>query len=187
MHYQKQGILPKLLKLKIVLIENNIKPPSTSYHLLLLSLRPMKRLYIFLIFMTLLASCQQTDTLFESLKGEQTGIHFNNKIMESDTLNILNSEFIYNGGGVAIADLNGDGLQDRGITRDLHWGIPVQKGDEPWPGMEGKVFYVWFDAPIGYISITANYTPDWELWWKNPKVRRGAWVEVVSSGGKNPR
>jgi hypothetical protein len=116
MHYQKQGILPKLLKLKIVLIENNIKPPSTSYHLLLLSLRPMKRLYIFLIFMTLLASCQQTDTLFESLKGEQTGIHFNNKIMESDTLNILNSEFIYNGGGVAIADLNGDGLQDLFFT-----------------------------------------------------------------------
>ena len=34
-----------------------------------------------------------------------------------------------------------------------------------------QVFYVWFDAPIGYISITANYTPEWEKWWKNPEVR----------------
>ncbi|MDO5614399.1 MAG: class I tRNA ligase family protein, partial [Paracoccus sp. (in: a-proteobacteria)] len=49
---------------------------------------------------------------------------------------------------------DGDGLQDRGITRDLHWGIPVKKGDQPWPGMEGKVFYVWFDAPIEYIAAT---------------------------------
>ena len=47
---------------------------------------------------------------------------------------------------------DGDGLQDRGITRDLHWGIPVKRGDQPWPGMEGKVFYVWFDAPIGYLG-----------------------------------
>ena len=36
--------------------------------------------------------------------------------------------------------------------------------------LRGQVFYVWFDAPIGYISITANYTPDWEAWWKSPKV-----------------
>jgi methionyl-tRNA synthetase len=43
---------------------------------------------------------------------------------------------------------DGEGLQDRGITRDLDWGIPVRRGDAPWPGMEGKVFYVWFDAPI---------------------------------------
>ena len=52
---------------------------------------------------------------------------------------------------------DGDGLQDRGITRDLHWGIPVKKGDQPWPGMEGKVFYVWFDAPIEYIAATAEW------------------------------
>jgi hypothetical protein len=48
-------------------------------------------------------------------------------------------------------------LQDRGITRDLYWGIPVKKGDQPWPGMEGKVFYVWFDAPIEYIACTAEW------------------------------
>ncbi len=56
-----------------------------------------------------------------------------------------------------------DGLKERCITRDLKWGIPVPK-----EGFEDKVFYVWFDAPIGYISITANYTDDWEYWWKNP-------------------
>ncbi|XJO76219.1 hypothetical protein BDV3_006775 [Batrachochytrium dendrobatidis] len=57
-----------------------------------------------------------------------------------------------------------EGLKPRCITRDLKWGTPVPK-----EGYENKVFYVWFDAPIGYFSITANYTKDWELWWKNPK------------------
>ena len=54
-----------------------------------------------------------------------------------------------------------DGLKERCITRDLKWGIPVPK-----PGYENKVFYVWFDAPIGYISITSCARPDeWEQWW----------------------
>lgn len=56
------------------------------------------------------------------------------------------------------------GLQSRCITRDLKWGTPV-----PLQGYESKVFYVWFDAPIGYISITAEYTDEWERWWKNPE------------------
>lgn len=70
---------------------------------------------------------------------------------------------------------DGDGLQDRGITRDLDWGIPVKRGTEPWPGMEGKVFYVWFDAPIEYIGATAEWAdanPDkggWERWWRTDK------------------
>jgi methionyl-tRNA synthetase len=71
---------------------------------------------------------------------------------------------------------DGDGLQDRGITRDLDWGIPVQKGDAPWPGMEGKVFYVWFDAPIEYIAATAEWADAnglddaaWERWWRTDK------------------
>jgi len=69
---------------------------------------------------------------------------------------------------------DGDGLQDRGITRDLDWGIPVQRGDEPWPGMEGKVFYVWFDAPIEYIAcgqewVEAGKGDDWERWWRTDK------------------
>ncbi|KAI8093160.1 tRNA synthetases class I (M)-domain-containing protein [Halteromyces radiatus] len=57
-----------------------------------------------------------------------------------------------------------EGLRPRCITRDLKWGTSV-----PLEGFENKVFYVWFDACIGYPSITANYTDDWEKWWKNPK------------------
>ncbi|KAI0241822.1 methionine--tRNA ligase mes1 [Massospora cicadina] len=56
-----------------------------------------------------------------------------------------------------------EGLKPRCITRDLKWGTPV-----PLERMKDKVFYVWYDAPIGYLSITANYTPGWERWWKNP-------------------
>lgn len=56
------------------------------------------------------------------------------------------------------------GLKERGITRDLQWGVPV-----PLPGYENKVFYVWFEACIGYPSITANYTEDWKKWWYNPE------------------
>jgi len=55
-----------------------------------------------------------------------------------------------------------EGLKERCITRDLKWGVPV-----PLEGYENKVFYVWFDAPIGYISITKHAFPDtWEEWWK---------------------
>merc|ERR1712110_1284348 len=56
-----------------------------------------------------------------------------------------------------------NGLRPRCITRDLKWGTKVPK-----EGYHDKVFYVWFDAPIGYISITASYTNQWEKWWKNP-------------------
>jgi methionyl-tRNA synthetase len=76
-----------------------------------------------------------------------------------------------------------DGLRERAITRDLKWGIPVPKA-----GYEDKVFYVWFDAPIGYISITGNLgaetTGDWrqfvESWWKNPEE-----VELFQFIGKD--
>ncbi|MBN9886827.1 methionine--tRNA ligase [Salipiger abyssi] len=69
---------------------------------------------------------------------------------------------------------DGDGLQDRGITRDLDWGIPVKKGNADWPGMEGKVFYVWFDAPIEYIAcaqewVDAGKGSDWQRWWRTDK------------------
>ncbi|MGR3838453.1 MAG: methionine--tRNA ligase [Cognatishimia sp.] len=69
---------------------------------------------------------------------------------------------------------DGDGLQDRGITRDLDWGVPVKKGDEVWPGMEGKVFYVWFDAPVEYIAcaqewVDAGKGDDWARWWRTDK------------------
>ncbi len=59
------------------------------------------------------------------------------------------------------------GLQPRAVTRDLDWGVPV-----PVEGAEGKVLYVWFDAPIGYISNTQELLPQsWEKWWKDPETR----------------
>lgn len=58
------------------------------------------------------------------------------------------------------------GLQPRAVSRDLDWGIPV-----PVEGAQGKVLYVWFDAPIGYISATRELRPDWELYWKSPDTR----------------
>ena len=59
------------------------------------------------------------------------------------------------------------GLQPRAVSRDLDWGIPV-----PVEGAEGKVLYVWFDAPIGYISNTRELLPnDWETWWKSDDTR----------------
>lgn len=70
---------------------------------------------------------------------------------------------------IAMKWLN-EGLQDRCITRDLSWGIPV-----PRPGFEGKVFYVWFDAPIGYVAATKGWAMEkaeernWEDWWRNPE------------------
>lgn len=58
------------------------------------------------------------------------------------------------------------GLQPRAVSRDLDWGIPV-----PVEGAQGKVLYVWFDAPIGYISATKELTPDWEKYWKDKDTR----------------
>lgn len=59
------------------------------------------------------------------------------------------------------------GLQPRAVSRDLDWGVPL-----PIEGTEGKVMYVWFDAPIGYISNTRELLPDdWEKWWKDPQTR----------------
>lgn len=65
-----------------------------------------------------------------------------------------------------------DGLQPRAATRDLHWGVPV-----PLPDHEGKVFYVWFDAPIGYISATREWAQQrgepeaWRTWWQDRGTR----------------
>jgi methionyl-tRNA synthetase len=85
---------------------------------------------------------------------------------------------------------DGEGLQDRGITRDLDWGIPVRRGSEPWPGMDGKVFYVWFDAPIEYIAASAEWAharalgeDAWRSWWRTDE---GAFdVRYVQFMGKD--
>ncbi len=65
-----------------------------------------------------------------------------------------------------------EGLIDRGITRDLKWGVPVTKDGKPREGFENKVFYVWFDAPVEYIGATQEYfnaqgnTDGWQSWWR---------------------
>jgi methionyl-tRNA synthetase len=97
-----------------------------------------------------------------------------------------------------------EGLERYCITRDLKWGVPVPHekysnkvsfsvGSSKMSlvfsfnnfiifslSLNRKVFYVWFDAPIGYVSITASYTPDWEKWWKNPEN-----VELYQFMGKD--
>lgn len=70
-----------------------------------------------------------------------------------------------------------EGLQPRCITRDLKWGTPI-----PLKGWENKVFYVWFDAPIGYPSITANYMDDWRSWWQASPEQN---VELYQFMGKD--
>mmetsp|Transcript_2670 Transcript_2670/g.4490 ORF Transcript_2670/g.4490 Transcript_2670/m.4490 type:complete len:467 (-) Transcript_2670:758-2158(-) len=76
-------------------------------------------------------------------------------------------------------NLLNEGLIGRCITRDLKWGTPIPRDD-----YNDKVFYVWFDAPIGYLSITANYlgaeTEDWRKWWQNPEE-----VELFQFMGKD--
>ncbi len=66
-----------------------------------------------------------------------------------------------------------EGLIDRGITRDLAWGVPVTRGGQPRTGFEDKVFYVWFDAPIEYIAATREWAEatggNWESWWRTDK------------------
>ena len=79
-----------------------------------------------------------------------------------------------NGSNITNAWLR-EGLKPRGITRDLKWGTAV-----PLEGYENKVLYVWFDACIGYLSITATYTKHWEKWWRNPEN-----VELYQFMGKD--
>jgi methionyl-tRNA synthetase len=66
-----------------------------------------------------------------------------------------------------------EGLQDRSITRDLSWGVPVTRHGKTRPGFEEKVYYVWFDAPVEYIGSTVEWAEatggDWERWWRTDK------------------
>ncbi|ORX60728.1 methionyl-tRNA synthetase [Hesseltinella vesiculosa] len=94
--------------------------------------------------------------LFLNLEKLQSGIE---AFVEKST---VEGKWSSNGVNITHSWLK-EGLHPRCITRDLKWGTPV-----PLAGFEDKVFYVWFDACIGYPSITANYTDDWEKWWKNP-------------------
>ena len=88
--------------------------------------------------------------------------------------------------GIAYKHLD-EGLIDRGITRDLAWGIPVVKNGAPRPGFEEKVFYVWFDAPIEYIGATVEWSEatgaDWKRWWRKDEGADD--VEYVQFMGKD--
>jgi methionyl-tRNA synthetase len=80
-----------------------------------------------------------------------------------------------------------EGLIDRGITRDLAWGVPVLRHGLPRPGFETKVFYVWFDAPIEYIAATQEWTDagggDWRGWWREDEGAKD--VRYVQFMGKD--
>lgn len=80
-----------------------------------------------------------------------------------------------------------DGLIDRGITRDLSWGVPVASDGVARPGFEDKVFYVWFDAPIEYIAATQEWADatgnDWQRWWRTDKGAED--VKYVQIMGKD--
>jgi methionyl-tRNA synthetase len=81
-----------------------------------------------------------------------------------------------------------EGLIDRGITRDLAWGVPVMRGGQPRTGFEDKVFYVWFDAPIEYIGSTQEWAEatggDWARWWRTDQGA-GEDVRYVQFMGKD--
>lgn len=79
----------------------------------------MRRCYEVVILLIMLTACSETDDRFKLLSSEVTGLDFNNRIVESDTFNILTYEYIYNGGGVAIADFNNDGLPDIYFTGNM--------------------------------------------------------------------
>lgn len=80
-----------------------------------------------------------------------------------------------------------DGLQDRAITRDLEWGVPVLKNGQPRPGFEHKRFYVWFDAPIEYIAAAVEWSEatsrPWQRWWRTDEGADD--VEYVQFMGKD--
>jgi len=94
---------------------------------------------------------------------ETKHLYFKLSKMEDQLRDWLKSRTGWPKTAMAIANkwLN-EGLRDTPITRDLKWGIPVNK-----PGFEGKVFYVWFDAPWGYVSISQAANKNWADWWKN--------------------
>lgn len=78
----------------------------------------------------------------------------------TDHINAVSSSWTHNARVITKSWLK-EGLKPRCVTRDLKWGVPV-----PMEGFENKVFYVWFDAVLGYISITSRYTKEWKQWWQ---------------------
>ena len=95
---------------------------------------------------------------------ETKHLYFKTSAMQDKLRQWINSRVGWPKTAITIANKWLDeGLRNSPITRDLKWGIPVNK-----PGFEGKVFYVWFDAPWGYVSISQAANENWASWWKNP-------------------
>lgn len=98
---------------------------------------------------------------------ETKNLYFKLSAMQDKLREWINSRVGWSKTAIAITNKWLDeGLRDNPITRDLKWGIPVNK-----PGFEDKVFYVWFDAPWGYVSISQAATDNWADWWKNPDCK----------------
>jgi enediyne biosynthesis protein E4 len=83
----------------------------------------MKQLLIIITIVIFLYSCNEKQTLFKEVKSTYSNIHFNNEIKENDKLNVVNYEYLYNGGGVGIGDYNNDSLPDIYFTGNL---VPQQ-------------------------------------------------------------
>lgn len=135
----------------------------------------------FLFLLALVACKKKENTLFQLLKSDETGIHFNNTITESDSMNILNSEFIYNGGGVALGDLNGDGLQDVVFTgNQVDNKLYLNKGNLKFEDITQKAGFSKKDpqqwsAGINLIDINADGKTDIYIcntFRKNVELRR---------------
>jgi hypothetical protein len=140
----------------------------------------MKKLFLYCLVAMAFASCGKEKKLFTLLDSKQTGVEFINTIKESDSLNILNSEFIYNGGGVGIGDLNGDGLPDIYLTGNqvdnklylnrgnLHFEDVTEKANaQKRPGQ--------WSSGVNILDINRDGKADiyvCNTFWKNPEKRR---------------
>ena len=100
---------------------------------------PFPFLAVGMLFMALLSSCHRSDTLFEAVDADHSGIHFNNKFVENDSINPIDVTNIYNGGGVGVGDFNGDGLQDLYFTGNLVVNkMYLNKGDMQFDDVTAK-------------------------------------------------
>ena len=140
----------------------------------------MKLFFPILIVIFVFSACKKEKTLFVLLDSKQTGITFNNQITEADTLNILNSEFIYNGGGVGIGDLNGDGLQDLFFTgNQVDNKLYLNRGKMQFEDITAKAGLQkqagQWSSGINILDINNDGKQDLYVcntFWKNPEKRK---------------
>ena len=100
--------------------------------------------YPFIVFLAMLVSCtDRSARMYEALPPEQTGISFANNLIYSDSLSVLDFEYLFNGGGVAIGDINNDGLQDIYFTGNMTSGkLYLNKGNLHGKEYDERIFYL---------------------------------------------